>query len=380
MKAIFNVKLIKNNTILDNKAIVYDDKIAKIIDTSELNDFKIEEVIDGKNMYLSPGFIDVHVHGCSSFDVMDKDEDNLEIISKNLARTGVTAFLPTTITMELSEIERALKKARKYISQKIPKGAEILGIHLEGPYINKKFKGAHDENYIIPPTSDLIQNYKDVIKIVTIAPELHGSLEFIDYCSKNEIISSIGHTAAEYDEVMLAINAGAKHFTHTFNAMTPLNHRAPGTIGAAMLTDTTCELIADNVHVHPAVQNILVKIKGYKNIILITDAMRACLMCDGSYNLGGQEVFVSNGEARLKDTTLAGSVLTLNNALKHIIENTATELPYAIEMITSNPARLLNITSSKGSIDIDKDADMVIFDDDFNIHYTISKGKIIYRS
>lgn len=378
MNAIYNIKLIHNNSIEPNKAIVYADKIIDIVNESELSKYKFNETIDGKNMFLSSGFIDLHIHGCSSFDVMDHEDENLNTISKNLARTGVTAFLPTTMTMEFSEIIKALEKIKKYIGN--TDGAEILGAHLEGPFINKKFKGAHDENYIIPPNFDLIDKYKNIIKIITLAPELEGSMDFIQSCNNNNIIASIGHTNADYETAIKALNKGAQHFTHTFNAMTPLNHRAPGVVGAAMLSNSTCELIADNIHVHPDVQKLLVKIKGHKNVILITDAMRACLMCDGSYNLGGQAVTVNNSGARLADGTLAGSVLTLNIALKHIIQNTDTTLPYAIEMITSNPARLLNLEASKGSIDINKDADIVIFDEGFNIHYTITKGKLIYRS
>lgn len=379
MKLIHNIRLIHKNTIHNNKAVIYDNKIVDIVDINEISEYMVDEKIDGKNMFLAPGFIDVHVHGCSSFDVMDEDENALIHISQNLAKTGVTSFLPTTMTMEFSKIENALKKIKLAMNKDSGLGAQILGAHLEGPFISKIFKGAHDENNIIPPDSSLLEAYKEIIKIITLAPELDGSMTFIKYCNANNIIVSIGHTNAEYEVAALAIDQGAKHFTHTYNAMTPLRHRSPGAVGAAMLHDVTCELIADNIHVHPAAQKILLKLKGYKKLILVTDAMRACLMCDGEYNLGGQRVQVSSGEARLENGTLAGSVLTLNIALKHIIENTEVTLPYAIEMITSTPARLLNLCEAKGTIDIGKDSDMVIFDDAFDIHYTIVNGKVVYR-
>lgn len=383
MKAIKNVKLLGNDLVMLNKAVIYSNKIIDLIDESELNKYSLDEIIDGKGLYLSPGFIDVHVHGCSSYDTMDHDKDNIEIISRNLAKTGVTAFLPTTITMDFSQIEEALEKIKMLMGSHdaiAAPGAQILGAHLEGPFISKTFKGAHDENYILPPDFELIKKYKDVIKIVTLAPELEGSHEFINQCKKGNIVISVGHTAGEFEQIMTAIELGASHFTHTFNAMTPLKHREPGAIGAAMLSDTTCEVIADNIHVHPAVQKLLIKTKGTDNIVLVSDAMRACLMASGSYDLGGQEVFVNNGEARLKDGTLAGSVLTLNTALKNIIENTGLPLTKAIKMITINPARVLGISSSKGTIEASKDADFVIFDEKYNIHYTISNGKTVYRS
>lgn len=378
MNAIYNIKLIKDDNIYDNKAVIYNNRILNIIDESKLADYNPDEKINGRGMYLSPGFIDIHVHGCSSYDVMDDDDENLIIISKNLARTGVTSFLPTTMTMELSQIEGALLKIKRNLMGN--DGAQILGAHLEGPFISKKYKGAQDDKFITLPNFDLIEKYKDIIKTVTLAPEIKGSIEFIKYCVKNNIVVSIGHTNSSFEEAMSAIEAGAKHITHTFNAMTPLNHRLPGTVGAALLSDVTCELIADNIHVHPAVQKLLIKVKGTEKVMLISDAMRACLMCDGAYSLGGQEVFVENNSARLKDGTLAGSVLTLNTALKNIIKNTDLTLPKAIGMLTKNQACLLNISDTKGTIEIGKDADMVIFDLNFNINCTVSNGKIIYRS
>lgn len=378
MNAVYNVKLIYNGDIYENKAVIYNEKIIDIIDESDLSIYPEVEKINGFGMYLSPGFIDIHVHGCSSYDAMDDSDENLNIISKNLARTGITSFLATTMTMELSKIENSLAKIRKNMNN--TEGAQILGAHLEGPFISKKYKGAQDDKYILPPDFELIEKFKDVIKIVSMAPEIDGSLDFIAKCAHNNIIVSIGHTNASYEEAMLAIEAGAKHVTHTFNAMTPLNHRLPGTIGAAMLSDVSCELIADNIHVHPAVQKLLIQIKGFRNVMLITDAMRACLMCDGKYSLGGQDVFVENNSARLKDGTLAGSILTMNTALRNILNNTDLPLHTAVEMASKNQAEMLKIADSKGSIDIGKDADMVIFDSKFNINCTIARGKIIYRS
>lgn len=378
MEAVKNVKILHQRELLMNKALLYDNRIIDIIDEQELDKYAPVNIIDGDGMYLSAGFIDVHVHGCSSYDVMDTNEDTLNIISQNLTRTGVTSFLPTTMTMDFNKIELALDKIARYMGK--AQGAQILGAHMEGPFINRLFKGAHDENYIISSDENLIEKYKNIIKIITVAPEIDGSTELIKYCCQNGIIASIGHTAAEYEKAMDAVSLGASHFTHTFNAMTPLKHREPGAVGAAMLSDATCELIADNIHVHPAAQKLLVKVKGVGKVVLVTDAMRACLMCDGMYNLGGQEVIVRNREARMKNGTLAGSVLTLNIALKHIVENTGLPLTEAIEMLTLNQARLLKLDHTIGSLLKGYEANLTLFDDQYNIHYTIVNGTIVYKS
>lgn len=399
MKAIKNIKILHNHQVLEHKALLYDKKIIGIMNENELDAYEIDELLDGAGLLLSAGFIDVHVHGCSSIDVMDSIEDNIERISRNLAKTGVTAFLPTTMTMDfqsiataLEKIGNAMKKSQSGSTSSIQDdanastahseaiGAQILGAHMEGPFISKAFKGAHDEHFILNSDRSLIEKYKHIIKIITIAPELDGSTELIRFCHDNHIIPSIGHTSASYEQTMEALTLGACHFTHTFNAMTPLKHREPGAVGAALLSDATCELIADNIHVHPAAQKLLVKMKGVPGVILITDAMRACLMGEGIYNLGGQEVIVKNREARMKDGTLAGSVLTLNTALKHIVENTGLPLAQAIDMLTVNQAKLLGLDHSKGLLADGFDADFTLFDENYDIHYTFVDGTLVYQS
>ncbi len=370
MKAFKNVKLITKNGVLENKAVVFEKTIISIIDDKDL-DSNIESIDCGGN-FLSPGFIDVHIHGCSGHDTMDDDDNTIFEISKSLVKTGVTSFLPTTMTMEFQHIEKTLERIKA--AKKSTKYANILGCHLEGPFICQKYKGAQNEKYIIAPDFERIRPFSDIIKIVTIAPEVEGSIDFIKECCKNDIKVSIGHSNASFDEACRAIDAGASHTTHTFNAMTPLNHRNPGVVGAAMLKDVSCEIIADNIHVHPSAQQILFNMKGNNKIILITDAMRACLLSDGEYDLGGQLVYVRGKEARLSDGTIAGSVLTMNLAVKNFMKNTGINIFEAVNMASLNPAKFIGVEDRKGSIEVGKDSDFTIFDDKFNIISTYING------
>lgn len=376
MKFISNVKIVKPSEILEDKALAYDNTIIDIIHNSNIP--KNSEVIDGKGCYLSPGFIDIHIHGCMGYDTMDEDENAIIEISKELLKTGVTAFLPSTMTMGFDRIYGSLSNIRKAMNNNAY--AQILGCHLEGPFLNEKYKGAQDGKYMMPPDFNKISSYKDIIKIVTIAPELDGSLEFIKECRRNNIVVSSGHTNATFEEASAAIKAGASHMTHTFNAMTPLHHRSPGVVGAAMYFDVTCEMITDNIHLHPAIQKILYSIKGDDRIILITDAIRACLLKDGEYDLGGQVVHVVGKEVRLASGNIAGSVHTMNNAVKNFIENTGAQLFKAVNMASLNPARLLGIDNKKGSIEKGKDADFVLFDENYNVKMTIINGRVVYSN
>lgn len=377
MKAIVNADIIVGEDILRGYTVLFSESIVKISKNCDIDKSDLEEVIDAQGRYLSPGFIDIHIHGCLGNDTMDDNRSSILNISKNIVSTGVTAFLPTTMTMERSRIEKALNRIREFMGNE--PGAGILGCHLEGPFISDEYKGAQDGRYIIKPDFRTIEESADVIRIVTIAPEEEGSDEFIEKCVEQGIVVSIGHTKASYKQAMRAIEKGACHITHTFNTMTPLHHREPGVVGAAMDSDVSCELIADNIHVDPAVQRILLKTKGIDRIILVTDAMRACLLEEGEYDLGGQKVVVKGDEARLVSGNLAGSVLTLNRALKNFMNNTGVDLVDAVRTITENPAKLLKIYDRKGSIGIGKDADFTLFDGSFNIYGTYVKGKKVFE-
>ncbi|APR01861.1 N-acetylglucosamine-6-phosphate deacetylase [Clostridium botulinum] len=379
MKAIVNGKIIIGNEILENKVLLFEKRIVDILDRKNIYLSKDYQIIDAKGLYISPGFIDVHIHGSGGKDVMDGELESIRVISNTITKRGVTSFLPTTMTMAKEHIYKALDVIKQAMNMNLD-GAKVLGAHLEGPFINPKYKGAQKEDFIKNPNFNFIKGYENVIKIITLAPEKDENFEFLKDIKENtDIVLSIGHSDATYEQAMAAIDNGISRATHTFNAMTPLNHRKPGIIGAIMNTDISCELIADNIHVHKGAINILTKIKGKDKIILITDSMRAGCMNNGVWELGGQKVIVKNGSARLEDNTLAGSILTLDNAVKNMKNNIEASLCEVISMVTVNPAKNINIYDRKGSIEKGKDADIVIFDKDINISMTIVDGNIVYE-
>ena len=378
MKALVNGKILMENEILEDRALLFDTKIREICKVEDINHYEVTEIIDAKNLYISPGFIDIHIHGSGGFDTMDGDINALEKISKTIAAYGTTSFLPTTMTMEKSHIIKALDTIKKAMSTETKNGANILGVHLEGPFINPIFKGAQNSEYIIEPDYEFIKNYLDIIKIITMAPEIKGSFDFMDLIKQNSsAVLSIGHSNATYEEAMEAIERGISHSTHIFNAMTPLHHRNPGVVGAVFNSEITCELIADNIHVHPELFRFLIKAVGENRICLITDSMRAGCMKDGCYDLGGQSVIVKDGSARLSDGQLAGSVLTLNLAVKNFFESTDYPLNKIVNMVSINPAKVIGFENQKGSIEKGKDADIILFDKEISIKSVFIEGKKI---
>jgi len=375
MQAFKNIRLITESGVLEDRAVVFEDRIVEIGAEADLAP-GIER-LDGDGMYLAPGLIDLHIHGCAGYDTMDEDPRALGEIAKALVRTGVTAFLATTMTMEFRRIVGALERIRNYRPE--PGGARILGCHLEGPFISRQYKGAQDETYILNPDFSLIEPYSDVIRMIAVAPEQQGSIDFIGSCCRKGIRVAIGHSDATLAEAAAAIVAGAAQITHTFNAMSPLHHREPGVVGAALLYDVTCELIADNIHVHPEMQRLLLKNKGLDRVVLITDAMRACLLQDGQYDLGGQAVRVHDGQARLGDGTLSGSVLTLDRAVRNFAQNTGLPPEKALRLATVNPANCLGF-GQKGRIAVGKDADFVLLDEELNVIRTYVAGQLVYQA
>lgn len=377
MKVIINGKIITENTVLLNKAIIYEEKIIDIIDEDKIDKYKELEIINANGHYVSPGLIDIHIHGSGGCDTMDGSLEALQVISKTIAKYGVTGFLPTTMTMEKEHIYAAFEVIKAAMNSKMD-GAAVLGCHMEGPFINEKYKGAQNPEHIINPNFSFIKDYLDIIKIITIAPEKDENHAFLKKMENHkEIVISMGHTNATYEEAIKSIERGVSHATHLFNAMTPLNHREPGVVGAVFKTNITCEVIADTIHVHPGIFDILKSIKGVDKLVLITDSMRAGCMKEGSYDLGGQEVVVKDNSARLRSGTLAGSVLTLNKAVKNMYEHSTLEIYEVVKMASLNPAKVIGIDKQKGSLTIGKDSDIIIFDGDFNVSKTIVSGEIL---
>lgn len=381
MKAILNGHILTENSILKNKALIFNESILNIVDEKSIDKNIFEEIIDAHGDYISPGFIDLHIHGSGGKDTMDATLNSLETISKTIATKGVTSFLPTTMTMNKEKIYNALKNIQSCMNKNL-NGAEILGAHMEGPFISAKFKGAQDDKFILKPDFNFIEPFKNIIKIITFAPEEDLNFSFLKKVKEETNITlSIGHSNCSYEQAMDAIDLGVNHATHIFNAMSPLHHRNPGVIGAVFNSDNVkCELIADTIHVHKSLFKTLLNIKGKNNILLITDSMEAGCMKNGQWQLGGQKVIVENNCARLENGTLAGSILSLNNAVKNILSNTNLSLNEAVNLASLNPAKQLNIFDKKGSIEIGKDSDIVIFDKDINIKYTFVKGNLVFKT
>lgn len=371
-----NCKIIFNDRIEKGSISINNGKIQKINPTI----IESEEIIDGKGLYLSPGFIDVHIHGAGGCDTMDGEEKSLNTISKVIARFGTTSFLPTTMTCSIEDIKRAIDNV-DFCMKKGTEGAQMLGVHLEGPFINPAMIGAQNPDHIQKPSIDtfkaIVGDHINAIKSITLAPELEGSLELIEYLNSLGIVIAIGHSKATYDEVLAGIKKGIGHSTHLYNAMTPLNHREPGIVGAIFDTDITTETISDGIHISYPSLRIAYKQKGFEKVLLVTDAMMACGMKEGKYSLGGQEVFVKDGAARLKKGNLAGSILTLDKAIKNVYKNCNCELYDVIKMATYNGAVHCGVQHKKGLIKEGYDADLVIFDDDINIQKVIIGGSII---
>lgn len=366
---------------------IKDQQIVELGSTKQLSseeEFEVVEIPSQLQYKAVPGFIDVHIHGAGGADAMDATKEALETIAEALPREGTTSFLATTMTQEEKQIEQALINAGKYIHEdQAPGKAEILGIHLEGPFVNKKRAGAQPIQYIINPNLELFKKWEQLadhtIKLVTLAPEQPGGLEMVQYLKENGMIASIGHTDATYEEVLRAIEAGANHVTHLYNQMRGLHHREPGVVGAAFLKkELIAELIVDGVHVHPEMVKLAYTQKGRNGIILITDSMRAKCLKNGHYDLGGQDVIVADGKATLSDGTLAGSILKLGQGVKNIVSFTGCELEDAIEMASVNPAKQLNVFDRKGSISEGKDADIVILDENLDVYMTVCRGEVAY--
>jgi N-acetylglucosamine-6-phosphate deacetylase len=336
--------------------------------------------LDYPDLVLAPGFIDIHIHGGSGHDVMEADDSALAAVEAGMAKHGVTSYLPTTVTAPENRILRALEHLGKAITQnERTRRSRPLGIHLEGPFISHAKRGVHPPENLVQPSKELFRKYWDAsagtIRVMTIAPELPGAAETITEARQLNVHSSIGHSDATYSQALQGIKAGADHATHTFNAMRPLDHREPGILGAVLSDDRlTADLIADGVHVDPSIVKLFLQAKGPERAILITDAISATGMPDGIYKLGSFEVEVRGDRCEYQGR-LAGSVLTLDRAVRNVMSFAGWKLQEAIRLATFNPARMLGITSQKGIVAPGSDADLVLLSAQGHIVQTIIAGE-----
>ena len=373
MRAIINGKIVTRDAVVEGKALLFDGKIAGISERADGC-----EIIDARGGYVTPGLIDVHIHGYLGYDCSDGEMDGLRRMADGIAKNGVTSFLATTMTMPYEDLERAFEVTKKYMADPSENGARVLGVNAEGPFLSEAKRGAHKSEYLKLPDADFLLKHRDVVKLTTIAPELDGAMEAIRKLTASGIRVSAGHTAAGFDAAIEAVNAGATQATHTFNAMPALNHREPGAAGAFLWDDRVyCELITDGFHVNPAFFKLLRRIKGDK-LVMITDCLRAGGLSDGEYVSGGLRVHVQGIRCLLDNGTIAGSVLRLNKGVKNMIDMGDAQVWEAVAMASANPAAAMGLADVKGALEPGKDADIAIFDSEFETQMTLIGGRIIY--
>ena len=340
-------------------------------------------VVDFPGAVLAPGLVDIHIHGGAGYDVMQGDPDALPAIERQLARHGVTSYFPTTVTAALDATLKSLENLAAAVesAERWPSGevrAQPMGLHLEGPFISHAKRGVHPPEHLLPPSCEVFarlrQAARNRVSLMTIAPELADAPELIAEATRCGVIASLGHSDSELEPTQVAIAAGARHATHTFNAMRPLDHRDPGILAAVLADERlTADIIADGVHVHPAVVELFLRTKGRERAVLISDAISATGMGDGRYRLGQFEVEVQ-GDRCLYHDRLAGSVLTLDRAVRNIMQFARWELPEALPLATLNPARVVGIDGTKGVIAPGADADIVVLTPHGEVVQTITRG------
>jgi N-acetylglucosamine-6-phosphate deacetylase len=367
-------------TLLDHDLVIEDGLIASVHPAEQSRAASSDlQHIDARGLWVIPGLIDVHVHGSAGSDTMDATSAAIQTMAEFFARHGVTSYLPTTITAPSLAIDAAIQNVINMAQP--PAGARYLGAHLEGPYISSQFRGAQPQEWLRSPDPQEYEKWFEtgVIRLVALAPELPGAIEMIERGARQGIRFSVGHSSASYEQVEQAADYGLRQATHTFNGMTGLHHREPGAAGA-VLTDERiyAEIIADGIHLHPAVVKLVVRAKGTGRTILVTDAIRAAGLKDGEYDLGGQIVQVRDGIARTSRGSLAGSTLAMDAALRNVIRFAGITIQDALKMATTTPAEALGLSSRKGIIQPGADADLALVDPDLNVQATIVNGALVY--
>lgn len=381
---ITNSKIVTPQGIIEGGWIHLHNGIIASIGTPEASIPEISSAmhINGKGGYVLPGFIDVHVHGGAGLDFMNAGQEELRSITKFHAEHGTTGMLATSVTASRNELTSLLYQAAEFMQKPMP-FAQLLGVHLEGPFISKQWSGAQNPNFIVPPQlewlEEWVESFPDVIKIQTLAPEIPGAYAYIRQLSQYGIVPACGHTDATFVQMQQAVSNGLTHAVHTYNAMRPLHHREPGTVGAVLNDDRiVAEIIADGEHVHPDAIRLLLRSKGTHNVILVTDAVSAAGMPDGTYDLGGLPVIVNNGVARLRDSgSLAGSTLTTLRGFTYMVNEVGISVEEASRMASLNPARQIGLNHRYGSLEPNKRADILMLDEQLNLNQVIIGGQIV---
>ena len=374
-KIVTPIQVIENHTLILEGEI-----ISAIIPDQKFIVEKNDHSINTQGKWVTPGLIDIHVHGSDLADAMDADSEAINTLNQFFASRGVTGYLLTTGTASNSDISAVINCYQEYSPTEY--GAVPLGIHLEGPYLCEERKGAQPAIHLRDPEPAMYQSWfkSGKIRLMTVAPELEGAIDLIKFGVKHGVEFAVGHSVVSYEVMQEAIERGLRQATHTFNGMNPLHHRQPGVLGAVLSDDRLfAQVIADGVHVHPAVVNALVKAKGINRTILITDAIRAAGIGNGEYNLLGQTVTVMDGVARISSGSLAGSVLTMDQAVRNAMAFCGIPFNEVIHMASLTPATSLNMHPERGALKPGLRADVTIFDQDYSVETTIVGGNIVYQ-
>jgi N-acetylglucosamine-6-phosphate deacetylase len=368
---------------IESPVVVVEDGQIRAAQPSSAAEIPAGRRLDFPGMVLAPGFIDIHIHGGAGHDVMDAGENEFRGFEQHLLRHGVTAYLPTTVTADHGRTLTALDRIAHHIETGKKGQREMaLGIHLEGPFISHAKRGVHPPQHLLSPSPQHLQSFweasRGTLRIMTIAPELDGAAETIAHGAKLGIHSSLGHSDATYSQACSGIRTGADHATHTFNAMRQLEHREPGIAGAVLdHVNVSADIIADGIHVHPAVVSLFLRAKGQERAVLITDAISATGMPDGVYALGGLEVEVKEGRCEY-DGRLAGSVLTMDRAVRNVMQFAGWTLQDSIRLATLNPVSLLSLSNARGMIAPGRRADLVVLTREGEVAHTILAGNVVH--
>lgn len=383
--AIFTKKIITPETVVPQGVVLVEGKKILWVGSRfsvNFGDGKFE-ALHFEEQTLVPGFIDVHIHGARGRDVMEGTREAIGAISEFLAAHGTTSYLATTMTASPIATIQAVEQLGKLIHEDVV-SARVLGLHLEGPFISQEKRGVHPPEYIRPPSNrifdELVKMSGNQVKLITVAPEAPGGMEFIRHICSKGIVVSLGHSNATGEVARQAIQAGATNATHTFNAMRDFNHREPGVLGVVLTeSQVWAELIADGVHVDPTAIRMMLKCKSPRRILLITDSVSAAGMPDGEYQLGSLPVKVSEGVCRSPEGALAGSTLSQDRALRNMLSWTGLPLEEAVYMLTRNPAESIGVADCKGCVEPGYDADMVLLNDDLSVYATFCEGALVHQ-
>lgn len=378
MKLLTGGKIIMDDRILEGHDLLFTNRVLACLPEDRTAGIDAER-IEVYGAYISPGFIDIHVNGACGADTMDATDESMDAFSKCLAGHGTTAFLPTSVTSSKERREAAVTNVERAMKRKMP-GASVLGLHLEGPWIDIAHKGAHPQEFIEEtPDADWVAKWSGVIRTVTFSPRRDPRHMFLKRLTELGIVPSLGHTDINFDEGLAAVAAGARSLTHLFNAQSGLHHREPGMIGVAFCSSAMCELITDGAHVRSELFEPLCRVIGTDRLMIVTDSMRAAGLPDGEYDFVDRRVTVKDGVPRLPDGTLAGSALTMNRGVLNVWRATGRPLPEIVKLASANPAKLHGLERSKGSLKPGCDADITCFDENLEIQLTFAGGELVYE-